>query len=319
MRALACPASLKGVLGAGPAAAALARGFRAARADAVELPVADGGEGTAEVVARRARRRVETRACLGSARAASRRALAPAPGRARGRRGGGGDRASAPRAPRARPATGVEPRLRRAPGGGARSPAGLARGRARRHRHHGRRSGAPRGGGRARRPGGRALRRARHARGRRPAVRAAEGRLGRATSRSSSAGSRRWRSSVPTRRCPARAPPAASGPRSPRSARSSSPGLPPCSTCSGSTSASPAATSSSRARGSVDATTLEGKAPSEVARALRGGGRSLRRLRRSRVGRGAGRGDGGAVRRGPAQSRGTDLRRARRGGSAPGL
>jgi glycerate 2-kinase len=50
MRALACPASLKGVLGAGPAAAALARGFRAARADAVELPVADGGEGTTEVV-----------------------------------------------------------------------------------------------------------------------------------------------------------------------------------------------------------------------------------------------------------------------------
>jgi glycerate 2-kinase len=50
MRALACPASLKGVLGAGPAAAALARGFRGGGAEAWELPVADGGEGTAEVV-----------------------------------------------------------------------------------------------------------------------------------------------------------------------------------------------------------------------------------------------------------------------------
>lgn len=49
--ALACPASLKGVLGAAAAAAALAEGFRRAGAEAVELPVADGGEGTAEVLA----------------------------------------------------------------------------------------------------------------------------------------------------------------------------------------------------------------------------------------------------------------------------
>lgn len=50
MRALLCPASLKGVLSAPAAAAALARGLRGAGADAVELPVADGGEGTAEVL-----------------------------------------------------------------------------------------------------------------------------------------------------------------------------------------------------------------------------------------------------------------------------
>lgn len=50
MRALACPASLKGVLGAPAAAAALADGLRAGGAEAVELPVADGGEGTAEVL-----------------------------------------------------------------------------------------------------------------------------------------------------------------------------------------------------------------------------------------------------------------------------
>jgi glycerate kinase len=47
---LLCPASLKEVLSAREAAAALARGVRAADADAVELPVADGGEGTADAL-----------------------------------------------------------------------------------------------------------------------------------------------------------------------------------------------------------------------------------------------------------------------------
>ena len=50
MRALLCPASLKGVLTARDAAAALARGARSAGAGAVELPIADGGEGTAEAL-----------------------------------------------------------------------------------------------------------------------------------------------------------------------------------------------------------------------------------------------------------------------------
>jgi glycerate 2-kinase len=50
VRALACPASLKGVLSAGEAAAALAEGLRAGGADAVELAVADGGEGTLDVL-----------------------------------------------------------------------------------------------------------------------------------------------------------------------------------------------------------------------------------------------------------------------------
>ena len=50
MRALLCPASLKGVLSAEAAAAALARGVRAAGGDAVELPIADGGEGTADAL-----------------------------------------------------------------------------------------------------------------------------------------------------------------------------------------------------------------------------------------------------------------------------
>jgi len=50
VRALLCPASLKGVLTAREAASALATGFRDGGADAVELPVADGGEGTADAL-----------------------------------------------------------------------------------------------------------------------------------------------------------------------------------------------------------------------------------------------------------------------------
>jgi len=50
VRALLCPARLKGVLTARAAAAALAAGVRAAGAEAVELPVADGGEGTADAL-----------------------------------------------------------------------------------------------------------------------------------------------------------------------------------------------------------------------------------------------------------------------------
>jgi glycerate kinase len=50
VRALACPASLKGVLSGRDAAAALAEGLRLGGAEAEELPVADGGEGTLEVL-----------------------------------------------------------------------------------------------------------------------------------------------------------------------------------------------------------------------------------------------------------------------------
>jgi glycerate kinase len=52
VRALLSPASLKGVLDAGEAAAALGEGVRTAGADATELPVADGGEGTVAVLER---------------------------------------------------------------------------------------------------------------------------------------------------------------------------------------------------------------------------------------------------------------------------
>ena len=50
MRALASPASFKGVLSASQAAAALCEGLQAGGADASALPVADGGEGTAQIL-----------------------------------------------------------------------------------------------------------------------------------------------------------------------------------------------------------------------------------------------------------------------------
>ena len=50
MLALAAPASLKGVLSAFAAAKALGEGLRQGGASVVELPVADGGEGTAEIL-----------------------------------------------------------------------------------------------------------------------------------------------------------------------------------------------------------------------------------------------------------------------------
>ena len=49
-RALACPASLKSVLAATDAARALADGFARAGVECTQLPVADGGEGTAEAI-----------------------------------------------------------------------------------------------------------------------------------------------------------------------------------------------------------------------------------------------------------------------------
>jgi glycerate kinase len=70
VRALACPASLKGVLGAREAAHLLATGFAAAGADADECPIADGGEGTADVLGARVLRRVGVHDAFGRAREA---------------------------------------------------------------------------------------------------------------------------------------------------------------------------------------------------------------------------------------------------------
>jgi len=50
LRALACPASFKGVLSARAAAAALADGFERAGIECTQVPLADGGEGTVEAL-----------------------------------------------------------------------------------------------------------------------------------------------------------------------------------------------------------------------------------------------------------------------------
>src|SRR5262245_7202387 len=52
LSALACPASLKGVLSGRDAAAALASGFERAGVRCGELPLADGGEGTVDALGR---------------------------------------------------------------------------------------------------------------------------------------------------------------------------------------------------------------------------------------------------------------------------
>ena len=70
MRALASPASLKGVLRAPEAAAALAAGLALAGAEAEQLPVADGGEGTADVLGAREVRRVQVHDAFGRPREA---------------------------------------------------------------------------------------------------------------------------------------------------------------------------------------------------------------------------------------------------------
>ena len=64
MRAMAAPASLKGVLSAAAAAEALANGLRAGGAEAIAVPVADGGDGTLDVLGG-AVRRAEVSAPLG--------------------------------------------------------------------------------------------------------------------------------------------------------------------------------------------------------------------------------------------------------------
>jgi glycerate kinase len=73
--ALASPASLKGVLSARDAAAFLAEGFRRGAAEANELPIADGGEGTADVLGAGIHERVRVSDAFGRPREAPIRRL----------------------------------------------------------------------------------------------------------------------------------------------------------------------------------------------------------------------------------------------------
>ncbi len=76
MRALASPASLKGVLTAREAAWQLAEGFSRAGVEAEQSPIADGGEGTAEVLGARVIRTCRVHDAFGRPREAPIWALA---------------------------------------------------------------------------------------------------------------------------------------------------------------------------------------------------------------------------------------------------
>jgi glycerate 2-kinase len=70
VRALASPASLKGVLSAREAARLLAEGFAGAGVEAEQAPIADGGEGTAEMLDARVVREVVVHDAFGRPREA---------------------------------------------------------------------------------------------------------------------------------------------------------------------------------------------------------------------------------------------------------
>jgi glycerate 2-kinase len=74
--ALACPASLKGVLSAREAAWCLAEGLARAGVEAERSPIADGGEGTAEMLGARVSRRARVQDAFGRPREAPIWALA---------------------------------------------------------------------------------------------------------------------------------------------------------------------------------------------------------------------------------------------------
>ena len=69
-RALASPASLKGVLSAREAASMLAEGFARAGVEVEQSPIADGGEGTADTLGARVLRDVPVHDAFGRPRAA---------------------------------------------------------------------------------------------------------------------------------------------------------------------------------------------------------------------------------------------------------
>ena len=196
MPVLVAPDSFKGTMAARIVAAAIGRGLERAGLRADLAPVADGGEGTMDVLLERLGGELVTLTRERSARPPG-RGLVRAPGGRRhgARRGRAGERPGARRARGARRGGGLERRDRRARRrGDRRRRAARARGRGR-QRHDRRRAGRDRGdrGGRraARRADRRALRRAHAVRAGGGDVRAPEGRGRARPSRGWSAASRR--------------------------------------------------------------------------------------------------------------------------------
>ncbi len=221
MRAIAAPTSLKGVLSAVAAADALAAGLAAGGADATSFPVADGGDGTLDVLERALggeRRSATVSGPLGDRVRAewlvSRAGTAVVESaQALGFRHGVGARPAACVVPRARRA---DPRRRRRCRVAARLPGRHGDGRRRRRHARGARRVAAADAGRLRRPLAAPRRRVR--------LRTAEGRARRSVRRARRSGC------AGSRTCRARERPARSALRSPRSAPSSCPARRSCST-----------------------------------------------------------------------------------------
>ena len=175
---LVAPDSFKGTFSAREVAAAIAAGLRSADREARELPVADGGEGTMEVLVTALGGEVRTVTVVRSARPPDRGRLRAAARRLGGGGDGAGERPRAGRRGRARRLGGLHPRHRRADRGrrGGRRREGDRDGG--RVGHHRRRSGRARGPRRGGREGahGRPLRRPHPVRGRAARLRAPEGR-----------------------------------------------------------------------------------------------------------------------------------------------
>ena len=305
MLALASPASLKGVLAAAGAAEALGEGMRDGGATVELAPVADGGEGTTDVLhavlggewlEAEVRRRL---------RRGARCPLARAPGRHGGRRGG----SCGPVRPcAARPARRVEPRLRGARPARARRGAAHARALPRRHRDDGRRHRSARVALRPAVRHGRALRRAHDAVGGATRLRASEGGLARRRRRARAAvraaGGARSVRGARGLRC---------GRRARRGGRRARRGTRPGRRLAARGDRLPGAAPSRRPR-------RHGRGPRRRVDARRqgagegcgrspGGERALRRLRRARRGAVPGRRDGRALRR-PGRGRARPPRRS---------
>ena len=294
MRALASPASLQGRPVGG-------RGSDGARAQGC---AARGSTPTSSrsPTAARERPRCSPRTLGGEWREAAAtdplgRPVRRAVPRARRRHGGGrvgrGDRAAAPLRGRARPAARLEPRPRRAPARGRGRDVRFDPRRSRRH-GDGRRRRRTAGGRRrladAARPP-RAVRReepaARRA-GRRAGVRAAEGRRRRSRSRCSRRGSPPWARCGPTQTFRERAPPAGSAPRSPRLGGKLVSGASVVLERIDFRSQAAGADLVVTGEGTIDRSSVEGKAVGEVLRACRELDVRCERLRRPRRGAAAG-------------------------------
>ncbi len=284
VRALLCPASLKGVLSARGAAAALARGFAACRCRGVELPDRRRRRGHGRCAPACARRRVARGDRLRPARTArARRAGSSFPTDVRSSRR---PRRSVCRSSRS--ASAIRSSRRAAVSASSCSPRCASsrrrsRRRSRRQRDGRRRRGSARGPARAPGADDRALRRPDDARGRRSPLRAAEGRLARRRRDARAPARRDGRARARTPSSPGAGAAGGLGAAFAALGAELVPGAPAILDLIGfDEHVSSAATSSSPARVRSTERRPRARRPASSPTLCRRGGRSLRRLRRPR-------------------------------------